>query len=69
MHVLLAPTVNLHRSPLGGRHFEAYSEGPYLTGRVGAGYVSGVRAGGVGAAYGVAPQVLTFSSRAAPAPR
>ncbi|MFI5803250.1 beta-glucosidase [Streptomyces sp. NPDC051561] len=48
VHVLLAPTVNLHRSPLGGRHFECYSEDPYLTGEIGSGYVSGVQDGGVG---------------------
>ncbi|MCK1818470.1 glycoside hydrolase family 3 C-terminal domain-containing protein [Streptomyces sp. XM83C] len=47
VHVLLAPTVNLHRSPLGGRHFEAYSEDPCLTGRIGTGYVRGVQSGGV----------------------
>ncbi|MPY50970.1 beta-glucosidase [Streptomyces acidicola] len=48
VHVVLAPTVNLHRSPLGGRHFEAYSEDPYLTGRIGAGFVRGVQSGGIG---------------------
>ncbi|MFD3513984.1 glycoside hydrolase family 3 protein [Streptomyces sp. NPDC058657] len=48
VHVLLAPTVNLHRSPLGGRHFECYSEDPYLTGEIGSGYVQGVQDGGVG---------------------
>ncbi len=47
VHVLLAPTVNLHRSPLGGRHFEAYSEDPLVTGDIGSGYVTGVQDQGV----------------------
>jgi beta-glucosidase len=47
--VLLAPTVNLHRTPYGGRHFECYSEDPYLSAVVGAAYIRGVQAGGVAA--------------------
>lgn len=48
--VLLAPTVNLHRSPHGGRHFECFGEDPLLTARIGVAYVRGLQAGGVGAA-------------------
>nr|WP_308113905.1 glycoside hydrolase family 3 C-terminal domain-containing protein [Arthrobacter sp. ISL-30] len=49
VHAVLGPTINLHRSPLGGRHFECMSEDPRLTAVMAAGYVSGVQSMGVGA--------------------
>lgn len=47
--VVLGPTINLHRSPLGGRHFEALSEDPVLTADLAAAYVRGVQDQGVAA--------------------
>ncbi|QKW23817.1 glycoside hydrolase family 3 C-terminal domain-containing protein [Kitasatospora sp. NA04385] len=49
VHVVLAPTLNLHRSPLGGRNFECFSEDPLLTARIGAAYIAGVQSRGVAA--------------------
>ena len=47
--VVLGPTVNLHRSPVGGRGFECYSEDPLLTAQIAVGWVAGVQGQGVAA--------------------
>ncbi len=48
--LLLAPTVNIHRSPLAGRNFECFSEDPFLSARIAVAYIQGVGSRGVGTA-------------------
>jgi len=47
--VLLAPTVNLQRTPVGGRDFECASEDPHLAARIAEAFVRGLQGRGVGA--------------------
>jgi beta-glucosidase len=45
--VVFAPTVNIMRTPLGGRTFEAYGEDPYLDARMAVGWIDGAQSEGV----------------------
>lgn len=46
--VVLAPQVNLQRTPVGGRHFECYSEDPHLTAEIAVALVGAAQEQGVG---------------------
>ncbi len=46
--LLLAPTLNIHRTPLAGRNFECFSEDPFLSARIAVAYIQGVGSRGVG---------------------
>jgi beta-glucosidase len=47
-HMLLAPAMNIHRTPLCGRTFEYFSEDPYLTKEIAIPVVKGIQSQGIG---------------------
>ena len=48
-HVILGPTMNIQRGPLGGRGFESFSEDPHLSGHAAAAIVNGIQEEGIAA--------------------
>ena len=49
VNVLLGPGINMKRNPLCGRNFEYFSEDPYITGKLAAGYIRGIQSYGISA--------------------
>lgn len=47
VNFLLAPGVNIYRSPLNGRNFEYFGEDPFLSARIAVGFIEGVQSQGV----------------------
>jgi len=47
VHVILGPTVNIQRSPIGGRGFESFSEDPVLSGRIASAFCKAIEGEGI----------------------
>ncbi|KEQ92584.1 glycoside hydrolase family 3 protein [Aureobasidium subglaciale EXF-2481] len=47
VHVVLGPTINIQRGPLGGRGFESFSEDPVLSGLLAGHYCKGLEENGI----------------------
>jgi beta-glucosidase len=46
VQILLGPDINIHRSPLGGRDSESFTEDPYLNGQLATAYILGLQTSG-----------------------